>query len=40
VEVIQDGVIEGDIGLAGVEQHSVAIEGNQFQQIINPGTAA
>jgi hypothetical protein len=39
-KLFQYGIIKGNIGLPGVEQHPVAIEGYQFQQIINPGNAA
>jgi len=37
LEVGQDRIIKGDVGLPGVEQDPIAIKGNQFDQTICPG---
>ena len=38
MEVGEDGIVESDIGLLGIEQDSVAIKGYQFDQMVNPIT--
>ncbi len=40
VEVRQDGIVESDVGLLGIEQDPVAIEGYQFDQVVGPRGAA
>jgi hypothetical protein len=40
VEMGQDGIVEGDIGLLGIEQDPVAIKGYQLEQDIDPMGAA
>jgi len=32
----QNGVVEGDVGLLGIEQDPVAIKGYQLEQVVDP----
>ena len=36
VEVGQDAIVKSDVGLLGIEQDPVAIEGYQFDQVVVP----
>jgi hypothetical protein len=36
----QNGIVEGDVGLLGIEQDPVAIKGYQLEQIVDPIGAA
>ena len=36
VEVGQNGIVEGDVGLLGIEQDPVAIKGYQLEQVVDP----
>jgi len=36
----QNGIVEGDIGLLGIEQDPVAIKGYQLEQVVDPMEAA
>jgi hypothetical protein len=36
----QNGIVEGDVGLLGIEQDPVAIKGYQLDQVVGPIGAA